>query len=45
MVENHNFSREDLIALRDVLRESELDGLVPVIDKRLEFLEKSPRKK
>ena len=45
MVENHNFSKEDLLTLKQVLQESDLTGLIPVIDKRLEFLEKSHRKK
>jgi len=45
MVENHNFSKEELINLKQVLQDSELEGLVPVIDKRLEFLEKSHKKK
>ena len=35
MVEIHNFSKEELINLKLFLQDSEIDGLDPVIDKRL----------
>ena len=44
-VENQNFSKEELINWKQVLKDSELEVLVPVIDKRLELLEKSHKTK
>jgi DNA-directed RNA polymerase subunit RPC12/RpoP len=45
MVENQNFSRDELESLKKVLKESELDGLIPVIDKRLYVIEKTQKNK
>lgn len=43
-VENHNFSKNELIDLKQELQELEMGGLIPVVDKRLESLEKSHKK-
>jgi hypothetical protein len=43
-VENYNFSKNELIDLKQELQELEMGGLVPVVDKRLESLEKSHKK-